>query len=801
MRIQTTVVMALILIGVVPVAGFTWFTYNHMVERELADVRDRHLLLAENVAAALSRYENDVRATVGAVADALRTRGDASASEPLMSALNIECVVALDAVTLKPVMRAPLARACGDAALQARLGRQAPEQGYRFTGVVARPGRPNAMHLVGRNGPHIVIACVSTEYFVELGAQIAFGEKGHAAIVDHEGRVLSHPKAEWVREAREIAHIAPVARMMAGETGVERFHSPALEADMIAGLTAVRGPGWGVMIPQPVSELHARAVGNLLPLLIGLVVAAGLGALLLFLSFRWLARPLENLARELSRQVEKGMPSAVPPSDAVTRIFELRKIVDAYNALAATVAKGARELTDRALHDPVTGIGNRAYFENGGQAQIDRRIAQGRRGVLFFCDLDGFKEINDTRGHALGDEVLTAFARQIYPGVKRYMDREFRGVPGDHPIVGRIGGDEFAILLPIPTDAGDIDAIGEAVRRELPTRLSVDGMEIGFGISAGGAAYPEHGTQIQELLRRADVALYAAKAAGKNRFLTYRRESALGGKSEILAAVTQAVAGDELLLEYQPKYSVADQRVGCVEALIRWDHPQVGRVSPGVFLPAIEGTATMIALGRWVIERAVADMKMLEAQGERLGVAVNIATEHFSSDGFLEHLIAVCERAAFEPSRLQIEVTEEAMHVAQDVFERNVERVKAHGFSIALDDFGKGFSNIARMASIPADVIKLDRSLISEAGSDARMRSVMKAAIELAHGLGSQVVVEGVETVEEVAMATDAGADALQGFYFSASLPTGDLRAWLAARRGSPQHDGLERLRKELNAA
>ena len=804
MRIHATLVTALILIGLVPMGGFTWFTYKHMVERELDAVEDRHLLLAQNVSTALARYEEDVRTTVDAVATALRKRAEANPFEALMGALGIECVVSLDAVTYRAVSRAPHAAACGHAALWVKLARQVPERGYAFTTVLARPGRSNAMHLIGRSGPHIAVATVSTDYIRELAGRIAFGERGRAAVFDRQGRVLSHPMAGWVRNARSMAHTAPVRAAMEGRTGVERFQDAAMATQMIAGVTSVPRAGWTVMVSQPVSELHRRAIGNLLPLLLGLVVCSALAATLLYLSVRWLARPLEKLANELSRQGKAGMPSPVAPRTALTRIVELSRIVEAYNGLASTVARTAREMEERTLQDPVTGIGNRLYFEERAQAQIERRVASNKRGILFFCDLDGFKEINDTRGHALGDAVLAGFAREVYPAAKRYMDREFRGVPGDHPIVARIGGDEFVILLPVPGEGGepiDMDAIGAALRRELPTRVRVEGAELGFGISAGGAVYPDDGVRVPDLLRRADVALYAAKAAGKGRFALYAADHALGGRSEILAAVTEAIHRDELVLEYQPKYSIAEACVTCVEALVRWDHPRIGRVSPGTFLPAIEGTGTMFALGRWVIERAVRDMKALDVRGERLDVAVNIAIDHFCADGFVEDLSRVCEREAFHPSRMQIEVTEEAMASAEDAFAARVAEVKAAGFSVALDDFGKGFSNIARMASIPADVVKLDRSLVGEAGSDERMRSVMRSAIALAHGLGSHVVVEGVETQEEVSVATDAGADALQGFYFSRSLPPEALEEWLRARRGSPQHTQLEVLAARITAA
>ena len=292
-----------------------------------------------------------------------------------------------------------------------------------------------------------------------------------------------------------------------------------------------------------------------------------------------------------------------------------------------------------------------------------------------------------------------------------------------------------------------------------------------------------------------DLRRRAHKSGGKSRFELYSKQNVLGGKSEILSAVMHAIEHNELVLEYQPKFCVKSQKVTGVEALLRWMHPVHGRIPPNLFLPAVQQTHVMVNLGEWVIHRAIADIQALDDNGHRLDVAINIGAEHFAEPGFVANLVEQCGEADFDPARLQVEVTEDVMDTSRDNFQQTVKQIQHHGFSLAIDDFGKGFSNLSRLTSVPVDVIKLDRSLVNEAVGDSRIQVITEAAIDMAHALGSKVVVEGVETLEEVTMAEKAGADALQG-YFSKSRSVEDLDKWLKARERSAQHGQMNRLKK-----
>ncbi|MEM5500187.1 EAL domain-containing protein [Ahrensia kielensis] len=803
-RIRSAFLLAFLAIGLLPVITFTWMTYQRTAAYELKEVKERNLLLAESVAESLHHYEEDVRTVVNATAASLQQNVDTKYIQRLMENLNIDDVSIVSPDYGKILFSTNSKRAKNlefiDPKLLEKIKNTPKSSKLQFLPVQkSRTGSPT-IHVIRNSGDNFVIGCISTEYFVDMAKKVSFGRNGHAAIVDQAGNVLAHPNQAWANDIKNISEVSAVKRMMNGEAGIENFYSPATQSDMIAGISSVEDSGWGVMVPQELSEVRARIFENLTPLFIGLIGSVIAAILLLYFSIRWLAKPLENLAVTLKKQSTTGRPMAVSPSQAETSIHELTHIVDAYNELTATVLQNSEQLAKQIFEDALTGIGNRAYFESKSKKQIETRVSQGRKGILIFFDLDGFKEINDIRGHGIGDEVLKSFAKSLYPTTKKFMDVNFRGLPSAHPVIARIGGDEFAILLPLPDTTTNISEVCENLRKSFPKQINVAGVEIACDQSAGGALYPDHGTNIEDLLRRSDVALYKAKADGKNRFQLYSTQGALGGKSEILAAVLNAIENDELYLEYQPKFCLTKQQVTSAEALVRWQHPIHGIIQPNLFLPAVQQTHVMKHLGEWVIGRALRDINYFDEQGFNLNIAINIGTEHFSADSFIPNLIEQTSSAKINPSRMQIEITENVMDASRGVFNETVNALQEKGFTVAIDDFGRGFSNLTRLASIPVDLIKLDGSLIRGAINDPRVKVIMQTAIEMAHSLGSQVAVEGVETLEQVLLAEKSGADVLQGFYYSRSMTPENFTSWVKKRSENSQHSQVEKIRKSFEA-
>lgn len=800
-RIRTAMLVALFAVSLLPMVAMLFSTYHQTVKRELQESETLQLMLARNLTEIMTRYEELVRASVNAVASDLASGTPVEDQQSVLGALGIEKVSIVDVNSREVVASTgKISDVQGERYTSAqlmRLERALIGRRWAFTPVQHQSSGP-VIEFVQRSSNQLIVAHISPRYFNDIADEVTFGTRGHAAIVDQAGHVLAHPDANWVRSARDLSDVEAVRQIENGGSGIVHFHSPAVDADMLGAIATVPKTGWGVMVSKPIDEVSSSIWTNLTPILFWLMIALAIAATLVIVFLQWLARPLEMLSHVLLRQSRIGRPAPVAPNRARNMVVELRNIVHAYNDLAMTVERNADEMSERALRDTVTGIGNRAYFTSGAQQQIASRVPLNKKGVLLFMDLDNFKEVNDVRGHDVGDMFLKQFAQCLYPTTKRFMDRKFRGITAAYPIIGRIGGDEFAILLPLPDDVNDVAGICEELRQSLPKTLKVNDLQLLCQTSAGGAVYPDHGTRFEDLMRRADVALYCAKTKGKHRFELYSQRNVLGGRSEILSAVAHAIENDELLLEYQPKYCLLTQRVTGVEALLRWNHPDHGMIPPNLFLGAIQKTSVMNRVGEWVVGRSIVDMRALDAMGHSLKVAVNIGTEHFTSAEFVTNLTEQLHAADFDPGRLQIEITEDVMALSKDTYRQRVDAVQALGCSVAIDDFGRGFSNLARLASVSVDFVKLDRSMIWDAIGNERIAVITKSAIDMAHALGAKVVVEGVETLDQLKLAAQCGADAVQGFYFSKSLPPEQLSAWIKQREDVPPHSQQKQIAARL---
>lgn len=758
-----------------PLLAFGWTSFERTVARELDEVEGQHLLLARNLSAALSRYERDLKATVGYVAQTMRAGTPRLASRELLKGLHIRNVVILDAATGVVIdMALPDRPPLSETHIRNLLTRTNSDA-MEFLPVVASPTGP-VICLVQGAGAQIVVAEIETDYFVEVGRQISFGVKGHAAIVDHAGNILFHPNPEWTAQSRNIAQLTPVRRMLAGETGITQFYSPALEKDMISGFTAVPGPGWGVMIPQPLDEIYDKAYENNLPILFGLVFAAFAAAGLAWLTIRWLALPMEEFVQDLEAQSRSGIAPGPVVRHRTTRITELHNIFAAYDSLTETVRRNEASLSEQLQRDPITGIGNRVFFERAGAQMLATLAARDDGALVIFLDLDNFKEVNDSRGHAGGDAFLHGFAEALQLAVAQYkMD----GVQG---LAARIGGDEFAAILPLGTPLEKVHATCTAFLNTLPETIALQDVDLLCHVSAGGALFPQDGSAIPELLRNADTALYASKRLGKGGFQLYDPAQHLTLKGDILPTIAQSVKDDDFLLAYQPKVSADDHSVIALEALIRWRHPRYGLMEPDDFLPLVQKTRVMMDIDDWVLARAMRDSKTLQDRGHTLPIAVNIGVENFTSRAFPAKLIEMAEATFFDLALLQVEVTEEVFTKSPERLQSAVQQVQNLGVAVAIDDFGKGYSNLSRFGQTSVDLVKVDQRMIQGAATQTRFRQIIKSTIDMAHAVGSRVVLEGIESADDLSSIAGLGADEYQGFHFAKARDVDALADWLSAR-------------------
>jgi diguanylate cyclase (GGDEF)-like protein len=396
---------------------------------------------------------------------------------------------------------------------------------------------------------------------------------------------------------------------------------------------------------------------------------------------------------------------------------------------------------------------------------------------VLFVDLDDFKTVNDSLGHAAGDELLIGVAARL-SNVLRSGD-----------VVARFGGDEFAVLL---RDASGDGTLGIANRLlgvlRAPFALSAG---MASGQASGGlvttAADPERpvSEQAAELLRRADLAMYAAKAAGDGRCVEFRDELQLAmlEKLALQDDITEAMIREEFYLHYQPVVDLESRRPVAVEALLRWHHARRGDVPPDVFVPIAEKSGAIVAIGLWVLEQACRDLQRWDAEHADNGmmIAVNLSARQLQEPSIGPKIARTLHRMGVDPRRLILEVTESLVMDDAEAAAATLWQLRALGIRIAVDDFGTGYSSLSRLVDLPLDDIKIDRSFIRELDVSEAGTTIIKAAIAMAHGLGLNVVAEGVETPEQLAFLKRSGCNQAQGYLFSRPCSADDVVALLAA--------------------
>jgi diguanylate cyclase (GGDEF)-like protein len=422
----------------------------------------------------------------------------------------------------------------------------------------------------------------------------------------------------------------------------------------------------------------------------------------------------------------------------------------------------------QALHDALTDLPNRVLFHDRVQQAI--RASQRERSsvAVMIMDLDHFKEINDTLGHHNGDRLLQQIGLRL------------RGVLRESDTVARLGGDEFGILLPQVPDTATATAVAAKVLKGLEEPLMVDGLALDVTASIGIAICPQHGEDVDVLLRRADVAMYVAKASHSGyEVYTVRRDRYSPGRLALAGELRRALRSDELVLHYQPKIEVRSGRVAGVEALLRWRHPRRGLLPPDEFVPLAEHTGLMRPLTLHVLDAALAQCRILHDLGLPLTVSVNLSARNLSDLGLPDEVVRLLHKWDVDPRFLELEITETSLMAdparATDV----LARLSARRLRLSIDDFGTGYSSLAFLRQLPVDEIKVDKSFIMNMLSDENDAVIVRSTIDLGRNLGLRVVAEGVESEEIWARLAYMGCDLAQGNYLSEPLAPEPLVVWL----------------------
>ena len=786
MRIRNILLIFFLVAALVPSILFEWWAYKQGVKREFDDVKDHHLLLAQNIATALENYHQDLITTIETIDEELLKHREVTNLKFLMRRLKIEYIMLLEEnggaiQSIASIGNISPTELISPSVVK-KLASIATDQKTVFSTVSNSLNNKNVIYGVRRYGLQLAIAQIGTENFVKLGKSISFGKKGHAAIVDQEGNILAHPRPEWIKLRKNISKVSAVKRMMNGETGMEQFYSPALKSDMIAGLTFVKEARWGVMVPQPVSEIYEKVRKDNLTVLFAIILSISLVAILFMFLIRSLAMPVENLTKVIKLNAKYRKLKKIPIRQHPFLIKEFADLRNNYNDMVVKISKANQKIELQAFTDMVTGLPNRDKFKKVANIVLEKNSNGDVGGVIVLIDLDNFKEINDLHGHHAGDVFLQTCAAKLLNVSKNLelkMSQDPNGINYDPPCIARIGGDEFTILVPGLIDPAEIVKFLNILRLE----LSIPSGDMAYisecGASIGCVSFPKDGCLFEDLIKLADIAMYHAKKSGKNKYSTYNPEIGLLSEAEIRRDVLVAIDNDELMLEYQPKICTRRSEVIGVEALVRWNHRELGRLAPDKWLPAIVNSPVVGKLGEWVTNKAIEDHNVWTKAGHDLTISVNIGSKHFISPGFVDKLEEDIKRNGLDSSKMDIEVTEDAIFASEERAEIVLNRLHKLGYSISIDDFGKGYSNIARLSKLPVDVIKIDRSMVVGGHENIRIKKIMAATISMAAGLGCKTVAEGVETFQQAEFATNMGVDMIQGYYFARAMGLSDLIKWL----------------------
>ncbi len=435
------------------------------------------------------------------------------------------------------------------------------------------------------------------------------------------------------------------------------------------------------------------------------------------------------------------------------------------------VHEKTRELSHQALHDPLTGLPNRALVLDRAKQMLARTSRQpGTVAGALYVDIDGFKHVNDNLGHAAGDRLL------------RIAGERLQGAVREHDTVGRLGGDEFVVLVEVSSDELTPDMLADRLTETLrePVELGDDGklfsITASIGVASGRYATPD------DLLRDADLALYAAKAAGKDRYALFDASlyADAEGRLALEADLSTAVDDGQLFLLYQPIFDLATRRMVGVEALVRWRHPRRGVVPPSSFIPLAEESRLIVPIGRWVLEEACRQAASWTAEGFSLGISVNVSAYQLNRKEFVEDVREALESSGIAPSSLTLEITETALVRDVPAACERLEEVKTLGVRVAIDDFGTGYASLSHLQRMPVDILKIDRSFVAALNDGGQSRELLAAILVVGQSLSLSVVAEGIEEHDQRVTLEEMGCEMAQGFLLGHPAAPDDLRELLA---------------------
>ena len=642
---------------------------------------------------------------------------------------------------------------------------------YAGRAIHLRDGSDDPLSTPPRLRGHLVLTIGLDGLARQMKASQA-GASGHLFAVDGQGRIRIHADADkvgsplpagWLQRLREGNGGNPV------NTGLLTGKNVNFQGARITDNL------W-LLATYPVDEFNAGAVQ-----LARNVTAITLLALVIMVTVTFwfmnsvFIRPVRVL-HAATRMVGEGN---LRVDLDVTSNDEIGDLARAFREMGEGLHTSHEEIRFHAYHDNLTGLPNRFMLRE----QLEQAVSHARHyheqlGILF-ADVDGFKRVNDTLGHQAGDDLLRQISERIRSVVRQ---QEYLGSPEEIGpslnVVSRIGGDEFVVLASQMASALEASKIAQRIIDVVSRSFQVSGQEIYVGISIGIALYPDDAQGAEELLQHADMAMFHAKAAGKNnvQFYSSQMNAVAVNSLSLEASLRRAMERDELFMVYQPKVDLRTGSTVGMEALLRWRHPEEGLIPPATFIPIAEEVGMINALGEWILRSVCRQIRAWEETPVAgLVVAVNISSRQIANPRFGSIIQEILEETGIDGRCLEFEITETSIMLMETYIDAAFCQIRDLGISISLDDFGTGYSSLSHLRRFPIDFLKIDRSFVDECLENPDDRAIVSAIIGMANSLGLQVVAEGIETPEQARFLREMGCQLAQGYLFARPMPAAEL--------------------------
>ena len=889
------------LISAIPVIMLSYWVQETAYQKELVAVQDKHLVIARNLSRTFERYVLDTKAVFKHVSTLIADGKNWQQSETLLNTMGITSVCHLSSKlgnTPTQNKGCPFNINAKQLSVLTKLANES--QGNVLISNLDRiDNRPIFFLVLAINSDQFLLGILETSYLIESQKSIAFGERGHSMVVDATGKVIAHPKPEWVESSKSATKLSVVQKMLRNETGVSTFFSLPLQADMIAGFTSVPGVGWGVTVPQPLSELRDQA-GDIRWVaffisMFGMFIAA----LLSWKAARVLTKPIESisytatliasgdssarvtdipkhtalevidLASSFNQMVDRlddshthllrtqehlavtlaSIGDGVITTDSSNNInylnpvaesligwtlkeavgcslFKVLKIDDFHTGepidflqtdhthndkstiegrlirrdhteigVQKTVAKihdsngeviglviVVRDVTENlnltkrlsyeATHDSLTGLVNRSAFESRVTLAIQQSKEEHCTHCLCYLDLDQFKVVNDTCGHAAGDELLRTVSKVIHQSMRK------------EDILERLGGDEFGILLTQCSMTPAL-AIADAIRTKLQeSRFIIDHQSFPIGVSIGVVEITDSFNNLGDIFKAADSACYIAKERGRNLVHAYRPtdEYVAERANEVrwVSRLHSALEEDLFTLHFQPiiPLNSANCSVAHYELLLRLKADDQRLIYPDTFLPAAAHYNLLPAIDRWVFAKAICWLSKNRALLEGGRISINLTGPTICEDSFLAFTQELFSVNGMCADAMIIEITESSALSNLPCAQKFMASLKKMGCKFALDDFGKGFSSLSGLKHLAVDYIKIDGGFVKDMLNDPVDEAMVKTINDIGHSMGKIVVAEFVENQAIQARLTELGIDFGQGFGIARPSPLDDFKVY-----------------------